>query len=199
MKSFLRGILPDLIFLAIIGAAATIVLTAKGYDLQQPIPYVTSVPRAGEIARDLVFVGNVERVTDGDTLWVSQKGTVTHKVRLYAVDAPELDHAFFGKKWPEQPYAKEARDVLKSLVIGNTVTCTVVNKSYDRYVCKVFVGNKDVCLEMVKLGAAWVEPRYNHSQAYRDAQDAAESAKLGLHSDRYKPAVEPRFWRAGKR
>jgi len=148
--------------------------------------------------KPMTFIGKVEHVGDGDSFWINV-GNVTHKVRLYAVDAPELDHALFGKKWPEQPYAKEARDVLKSLVIGNTVTCTVVNKSYDRYVCKVFVGNKDVCLEMVKAGAAWVEPRYNHSQAYKDAQDAAQSAKLGLYADHFKPAVEPRFWRAGKR
>lgn len=183
MKSFIRGILPDLIFLAIIGAAATIVLTAKGSD---------------DLRRGYVFTGKVEKVADGDTFFLGTP-TVTHKVRLYAVDAPELDYALFGKKWPEQPYAKEARDVLRSLVTGNVVTCTVVNKSYDRYVCKVFVGQKDIGLEMVKLGAAWVEPRYNHSQSYRDAQDAAQLAKLGLHSDRYKPAVEPRFWRAGKR
>lgn len=183
MKSFIRGILPDLVFLLIIGAFAVIVLSAKGSD---------------DLKRGYTFSGKVEKVGDGDSFWINA-GTVSHKVRLYAVDAPELDHALFGKKWPEQPYAKESRDVLRSLVTGNVVTCTVISKSYDRYVCQVSVGAKDIGLEMVTRGAAWVEPRYNRSQALRDAQLEAQSAKIGLHSDRYKPAVEPRFWRAGKR
>ena len=145
-----------------------------------------------------IFVGKVERVGDGDSFWINV-GTASHKIRLFAVDAPELNHKLFGKTWPEQPYAVQSRDVLRSLVTGNTVECTVIAKSYDRFVCTVKVGAKDICLEMVKAGAAWVEPRYNRSQVYRDAQVEAQDAKRGLFSDRYKPAIEPRLWRAGKR
>lgn len=151
-----------------------------------------------DIRRGYVLTGKVERVADGDSFWLTTP-TASHKIRLFAVDAPELNYKLFGKTWPEQPYAVQSRDVLKSMLIGNTVECTVIAKSYDRFVCTVTVGAKDVALEMVKAGAAWVEPRYNHSQVLRDAQREAQDTKRGLFSDQYKPQVEPRLWRQGKR
>lgn len=186
--SHLRRLAPDfafVVFLIVLAMALGAILdsTCRGSD---------------DIRRGYVLTGKVERVADGDSFWLTTP-TASHKIRLFAVDAPELNHKLFGKTWPEQPYAVQSRDVLKSMLIGNTVECTVIAKSYDRFVCTVKVGAKDVALEMVKAGAAWVEPRYNHSQALRDAQDEARDAKRGLFSDQYKPQIEPRFWRAGKR
>lgn len=56
------------------------------------------------------IVGTVTRVSDGDTIWVTDSAG-KHKIRLDKIDAPESDQAF----------GKEAAQFLKDLVYGEEV------------------------------------------------------------------------------
>lgn len=75
--------------------------------------------------------GKVTRVPDGDTIKVKEGPYI----RLAGVDAPEKRQKGFG----------EAKEDLKNLVMGKTVTYT--EEAIDRYgrvVAKVKVGDKNI-------------------------------------------------------
>ena len=68
----------------------------------------------------------VREVIDGDTLRL----TDGRSLRLAGLDTPELGHG----KTRDQYYAREARDVLKTLVTGQSLTLRAVNqKDQDRH------------------------------------------------------------------
>lgn len=131
------------------------------------------------------FTGTAEKVIDGDTAWVN-RGTLSTKVRLHSVDAPEHD----------QPYGAEARDYLAKLLDKKQVTCTVRQNSYDRLVCDVLVDGKSINAGMVAAGFAWVDPRYNRDKTLRELQIKAKAEKRGLWAD--DTAIPPWDWRKGK-
>lgn len=149
------------------------------------------------------FAGKVIGVTDGDTCDVrvlTFGGYEDHRVRLFAVDAPEVKHdRRTGKRMEWQPYGLEAAEELEQLVLGQSVALRVVSQSYGRSVGIVTrkTDGLDVNSELVKRGAAEVEPRYNRSQALRDFQSAARAERRGMWAlDRHVPAWD---WRRGKR
>ncbi|MFC1577626.1 thermonuclease family protein [Thermodesulfobacteriota bacterium] len=139
------------------------------------------------------------RVTDGDTIKVSNNGTTT-TIRLVGIDAPETSKK---KNEPGQPFSQKSTKYLSSLVLNKSVDV----KSYgtDRYgrtLGVVFVNGIDVNLEMVKAGLAEV---YRGSPAkgldlepYWKAEKEAREACRGMWSlgDKY---VSPQDWRRGNR
>lgn len=84
----------------------------------------------------------------------------TLSIRLAGADAPEAAH--FGKA--EQPFAKEARALLTSLVSGKTVRCEIAHvDQYKRLVATPYVwhppyvfGRTNVSLALIKAGLATV-------------------------------------------
>ena len=65
--------------------------------------------------------GVVTRVSDGDTLWVTDAARLRHKVRLLDIDAPES----------AQPFGAESTARLKALVGGRKVR--VAGEGHDMY------------------------------------------------------------------
>ena len=138
----------------------------------------------------------VGHVTDGDTIKVSGNGESKITVRLVGIDAPETSPK---KSRPGQPYSKKSTKHLTSLVLNKSVEV----KSYgtDRYgrtLGVVFVGGKDMNLEMVKAGLAEV---YRGKAAdglnlepYWNAEAEAKKAEIGMWSlgDKY---ISPKEWR----
>jgi micrococcal nuclease len=137
----------------------------------------------------------VTRVTDGDTIKIT--GTdVKITIRLVGIDAPETSKK---KNQPGQPFSRKSTNYLASLVLNKSVEV----KSYgtDRYgrtLGVVFVGDKNVNLEMVKVGLAEV---YRGRPAngldlkpYWDAEAGAKKAGIGVWSlgDKY---ISPKEWR----
>ena len=127
-----------------------------------------------------------------------------HKIRLAAIDAPELRQAF----------GTRSRQSLAGMVHGQTVL--IEWDKYDRYgriVGKVFSVapcNAAPCplaqeanLAQVRAGTAWHYKQYAHEQSREDrvgyaaAEIQARAAKCGLWAD---PApVPPWEWRTAKR
>jgi micrococcal nuclease len=143
-------------------------------------------------ANNLVLVGTVERVVDGDTLVVMlDSGEI--RVRVWGIDAPEHD----------QPYGAEAKAALGKFVDGHEVELQPANHtSYDRMVARVFVDGKDVDGEMVKRGFAMAERRYlkqfDDGRSYCSLEQSARSSRLGIWGLPADQLVAPWEWRRKK-
>lgn len=132
-------------------------------------------------------------VHDGDTLTVAPGAAddLRMVVRLYGIDAPELD----------QPHGQQAAEAVAALVpVGAVVELVPVDTDrYGRIVALVVHEGRTVNLSMLKRGDAWLEPKYCRLKFCRDwarAEALAREAGDGLWAD---PAAPPWEWRKKKR
>lgn len=137
------------------------------------------------VDRSYALEGKVMKVKDGDTVVIQpETGGAFMTCRLYGIDAPETAH---GKK-AAQPFGEEASKELKNTIIGKTITVTPTGaKTYNRDVCKLYKGNIDVNLEMVKRGYAWAYREYlkgPYASEYIVAENEAREKKRGLWTQR---------------
>lgn len=127
-------------------------------------------------------------VHDGDTLTGLTEDKRQVKVRLDAIDAPELS----------QPFGRAAKTALSEKVFGKDVVVTV--KETDRYgrtIGHVLLGRRDINLELLEEGLVWHYEHYDHNQRLREAERSARAAKRGLWHDR--DPVPPWEWRSERR
>jgi endonuclease YncB( thermonuclease family) len=125
-------------------------------------------------------------VTDGDTL----KFGPHLRVRLYAIDAPELRQTCDDGAWPAGRIAREA---LVGIIGGRPVTCTQVDwdSRWGRPVSRCLAGDTDVSEAMVKAGMAWAFVRY--SRAFVGQEQEAATRRVGVHGHTCMAAWD---WRA---
>ena len=127
--------------------------------------------------------GKVTKVSDGDTIWVGRV-----KIRLDRIDAPESD----------QEYGKESAKHLRDLILGKDVKVEYEKRDrYGRVVGLVYLGGKDVNLEMVATGNAWHYSHFDKTPAYAEAQKSAREQNLGLWEN--PNPINPFEWRKMKR
>lgn len=104
--------------------------------------------------------------------------------RLGFIDAPEM----------AQPGGPEARDFLASLILGKTVELAILTKSstglcvdgYSRLLCVPYLASdradcfRNIELEMVLNGWAWIMERYEPEERYFAALREARSNRRGI-------------------
>lgn len=130
--------------------------------------------------------GVVSRVSDGDTIWVTDANGLRHKIRMLDIDAPESS----------QKFGSESTARLKSLIGGKSVRVTYSERDkYDRLLGTVWLGDEDINFRMVNEGMAW---RYHYSKngRYAAAQSAAKAKRAGLWAD--PKAQDPWAYRRGQ-
>ena len=130
----------------------------------------------------------VVSIHDGDTFTGLNEANEQVKVRLDAVDAPELG----------QPYGQSSKKALSERIFGKTVT--VITKKHDRYgrtIGHVLIDNGDVNLQLLEEGAVWHYKEYDHNKRLADAEDHARAAKKGLWHDA--TPIAPWDWRKTER
>jgi endonuclease YncB( thermonuclease family) len=139
-----------------------------------PAPRGTPAPAEPEDRQEQLRL-RVVGVHDGDTLTGLDHRKTQHKIRLQAIDAPELG----------QPYGQAAKRALSSKVFGKDVV--VIPQTTDRYgrtVGQVLVDGRDANIEMLAEGMAWHYERYDDDERLSEAERGARAARKGLWQDR---------------
>ena len=130
------------------------------------------------------ITGRVTRVSDGDTVWVTDAAKLKHKVRLDRIDAPEKD----------QPWGMESSSFLKSWIFGKDVRVEYAKRDrYGRILGVIYVGTNDVNLAMVRTGNAWHYGYFDKKSEYSEAETEARVARRGLWSQ--DDPTNPYRWR----
>lgn len=143
---------------------------------------IVALLSAGAVLADTVE-GKVVKVCDGDTVHLLAGGEKS-KIRLDRIDAPES----------RQEYGKEATKHLRDLIFEKTVRiCYDKKDRYGRILGLIFLGEKDINLEMVATGHAWHYRQFDRTVAYSDAERDARRQKLGLWAN--PDPVNPQEWR----
>ena len=111
-------------------------------------------------------------VTDGDTITIQKT-----QVRLYGIDAPELDH----------PYGKKAKWAMVRLCKGHSIRAEITDEDeYGRTVAKCFLPDgRDLSEELVKQGLAIDWPKFSGGK-YTSFEVAGIRKKLWLADARQK-------------
>ena len=147
------------------------------------------------------FTAKVQRVVDGDTVYVEDEGGKRFKVRLTGIDAPEKN----------QPYGLASTYYLRELILNKFVLLETKPKkgkpySVDRYkrvLAKIILDGRDINLSQVLNGYAWHFKRYQKQQSpkdrelYSQAELLAKKRNLGLWGE--KKPIAPWKWRKIKK
>lgn len=128
----------------------------------------------------LVLRGYATNLSDGDTFSLVLSDHTHHRIRPAGADAPERG----------QPYWRASRAYLAKQLDAHTVEAHCYKKDRDgRDVCRVFLGSRDVALDLVRQGYAWHFKRFASEQSdierfdYERAQNEARSERRGLWQD----------------
>lgn len=132
------------------------------------------------------LTGKIVGVHDGDTVTVLTSSNKQVKIRLAEIDAPEL----------KQPYGNRSKQALSDLVFGMEVS--VVQKGTDKYgrtIARVYQGNTDINLTLVRQGAAWAYKQYLTDDAFLEAETSARASNTGLWGLQEDQRIPPWVWR----
>lgn len=187
-----------------LGKLAALLLALAGVYLSPYGPNSGANDNNPDTPKGRVYSATVVRVADGDTITVLADGA-QHKVRLFAVDAPEL----------KQAHGLAAQGWLQDQLLNDTVKIAVVDRDrYGREVAKVLrpgqpceqavcADDVDINLSLVQAGHAWWYREFAKKQSaqdkalYRQAEEHAQTARAGLWA-RPDPQA-PWAWRAERR
>ena len=134
------------------------------------------------------ITGRVTRVSDGDTVWVTDAAGGRHKIRLDRIDAPEKDQSWGG----------ESASVLNGWIFGREVLVEYEKRDrYGRILGVVYDGTNDVNLAMVRSGNAWHFSYFDNTSTYVAAELEARDKKRGLWSA--ENPINPFEWRRKKK
>ncbi len=112
----------------------------------------------------------VERVVDGDTLVLTNRG----RIRLIGADTPETvmpDH-------PVEPWGPEATEFTERFVAGGLVRLQFDGRrqdKYGRFLAHVWVDDRMLEEELLRAGLATAETDYSYSAEAKDRFRAAEA------------------------
>lgn len=138
-----------------------------------------------------VYYAKVEWIHDGDTVTVIDLQNVKHKLRLYAIDAPEL----------AQSSGKESmKNLIRILPKQKTVRVEVENKDrYGREVSTIYLGEVNINRQQIAEGWAWHYKQYDKKfyNDYDKLEKSAKNQRLGLWH--YPNAKEPWEYRKSNR
>lgn len=124
------------------------------------------------------YSGRITRISDGDTVHVTDSSGRKHKIRMAHIDAPELNQA----------YGEKSRANLSAAAANAKVKVKVFETDrYGREVAQLWLGDTDLNLKQIRDGAAWHYESYAKKQQnkltyteYAAAQKQAEQNRKGL-------------------
>ncbi len=143
---------------------------------------------AGTLSAE-IQTGRCIGVCDGDTITMLTSSKEQIKVRLHGIDVPERG----------QDFGQQARQKLATLLYGKQLTVSVSSRDrYGRSVGKVYTGNQNANLEMVRCGLAWHYVRYApDDDSLAAAEREARERRRGLWAQTQ--PTPPLQWRRKKK
>lgn len=157
-------------------------------------PHLVSADTIQTQATDCQLAGVISKVLDGDSVILRAADQQTHEIRLAAIDAPEYDQA----------YAELAKQYLTKLIHNQTVCVRwQYIDDYQRKIGTVFLGDKDINLNLISEGLAWHYKRFQTTQSpenrqrYSQYEHDARVANIGIWSQAY--PIAPWNWRMQER
>jgi len=120
------------------------------------------------------FQAEVLRVKDGDSLFV-KSNLSEEQIRLFGIDAPELD----------QPFGTASREFVAKAVLGSRVTVVPFYKDkFGRTIAVVFCADGEVLHQkLVRAGMAWWYRRYDpENKRLEELERQAREKRMGLWS-----------------
>jgi len=134
--------------------------------------------------------GRVVSIADGDTFTLLTADKQQIRIRLAEIDTPESG----------QPYGNRAKQALSQLVFRKDVRVEIQDiDRYGRTVGRPYVGNVDVCADLVENGFAWAYRQYLKDPMLLELEQVAQDSKRGLWSLPEYERIPPWDWRQGKR
>lgn len=133
------------------------------------------------------------QVSDGDTFtakYIDSSGSsVTCRVRVFAIDCPELS----------QNFGKEAKELCEKMLLNQYVTLMVRgNDRYGRIVAEVITkSGLNFGQEMLLAGAAWHFTAYDKTEALSALEQHARTHRRGLWA--YPRPQQPWLYRKRRR
>lgn len=132
------------------------------------------------------LTGRVIAIADGDTFTLLTADKQQIKIRLAEIDAPESG----------QPYGNKSKQALSALIFGNDVRVVVqTTDRYGRTVGRPYVGDLDICEEMVIKGAAWAYREYLRDRRLLTLEAEAKAEKRGIWGLSEAQNTPPWEWR----
>jgi len=168
-----------------------------------------ATPAPATAAPKQYIKGTVKQVLDGGAVvirGVPKGGPPPEKtLALTNINAPRLarrPNNALPDGGEDEPYAWEAREYLRKLVVGKTVLGCVVHSTATREYGVLIVGDDpttgvDVALKLVEEGLATVRDNC-HDEALKAAEDSAKSAGKGLHGEGASSHVRKIIWDLGE-
>lgn len=112
-------------------------------------------------------------VGDGDSITVA--GT---KIRIYGIDAPELDQTCSDRAGSIYACGRLAQRHMQKIAKGKIRCETVETDQYGREVSICYAGDVDLGAAMVNAG--WARAYLRYSLRYASAEQAAKDARRGM-------------------
>lgn len=163
----------NLLILCLLAGLATFPLPSLSFA-REPIRTVT---------------GTVTKVSDGDTIHVTTPEKTKLTVRLYGIDAPEtpkINQRSGHINKPGQPYGEDSWKALEAKIMGQQVRLDIIDiDQYKRMVGVIWIGNRNINLEMVREGFAEAYVEYlkePYRTSFIQAEKEARSARRGIWS-----------------
>lgn len=127
--------------------------------------------------------GKITKVSDGDTVTLTDNNGKKYKIRLNGIDCPEMN----------QEYGNEARKYVEKIASGKYADVDVIGKDqYNRILGILYIGKLNVNETLLKNGMAWVY-KYNKDSHYKKMEEQARIKKLNLWKN--PNAIDPYMWR----
>jgi endonuclease YncB( thermonuclease family) len=143
----------------------------KYYDKIKPAieKFISGYSSIQEEASTGAIAVTLSKVSDGDSFvaWLDGYDD-EQRVRLYGVDAPELN----------QPYGRNAKEALEDLLRGREISLQIYDiDQYDRKVVVLMADDVNVNLALLESGNTWYYGYHCKEDFCRDWEKAAQKAK----------------------
>ena len=142
---------------------------------------------ASQVVPLRTVTGTVTKVSDGDTIQVTTPEQTKLRVRLYGIDAPEMPKTNPPPGYVKvhgESFGKDCKKALEAKIMGKKIRLDIMDiDKYKRMVGIIWLGNRNINLEMIREGYAKAYDEYlkePYRSEFQSAQKEARSSRRGL-------------------